>query len=449
MMSVADGSQDDLPVAESEMDPAADARTFSSMRILVVTQYFWPESFRITEVVQTLRAMECDVTVLTGQPNYPEGRTFAGYRATSCGVQQHPSDGFDIYRVPQVPRGGGSGLRLALNYVSFILSACTFGLWLLRGRRVDVVFVYAPSPILQAIAGIVVAKVKRCAVVTWVQDLWPESLAITGFIRNRHVLEIVRRLVRWIYRHNDLLLVQSRSFVEPVRKLAGKTHVIYFPNPGELAFDTISVTQSPLNLGGGFNVIFAGNLGTVQALDTVLDAAEMLLEMPEVKIVLVGSGSRSAWLESEIESRDLRNVHLVGRFPATVMPSIMAQASALLISLARNSTLSQTVPAKLQAYFAAGKPVIASMDGEGAAIVREANAGIACPAEDSAALADAIRTMSALSPTVLGQYGSAARGHYERHFHPKALAKTLAEHFLESMRRDQRGTGPSISPTER
>ncbi len=438
-----------VPVAESEMDPAIDARTFSSMRILVVTQYFWPESFRITEVVQTLLGLECDVTVLTGQPNYPEGKTFAGYRATGCGVQRHPSEGFDIYRVPQVPRGGGSGLRLALNYVSFILSACTFGLWLLRGKKVDVVFVYAPSPILQVIAGIVVAKVKGCAVVTWVQDLWPESLAVTGFVQNRHLLGMVRRVVRWIYQHNDLLLVQSRSFVEPVQSLAGGTHVIYYPNPGELAFDRSPVTLSPLALDGGFNVVFAGNLGTVQALDTVLDAAEMLLDVPRLKIVLVGSGSRSAWLESQIADRGLHNVRLAGRFPPDVMPSILAQASALLVSLARNSTLSQTVPAKIQAYLAAAKPVIASLDGEGAAIVREAKAGITCPAEDSLALADAIRTMSALSPTVLGQYGVAARSYYERHFHPKVLAKTLAGCFWELMRRDQRETSRSISRTDR
>ena len=198
------------------------------------------------------------MTVLTGQPNYPEGKTFAGYRATGCGVQRHPSEGFDIYRVPQVPRGGGSGLRLALNYVSFILSACTFGLWLLRGKKVDVVFVYAPSPILQVIAGIVVAKVKGCAVATWVQDLWPESLAVTGFVQNRPMLEMVRRVVRWIYRHNDLLLVQSRSFVEPVQSLAGGTHVIYYPNPGELAFDRSPVTLSPLALDGGLQCGLCG-----------------------------------------------------------------------------------------------------------------------------------------------------------------------------------------------
>ena len=402
------------------------------MKVLVLTQYFWPETFRITEVVQTLRQIGCEVSVLTGQPNYPEGRTFPGYRSVDWGAQRHPS-GFEIFRVPQLPRGRGSGVRLALNYLSFVMAACTFGGWQLRGKQVDVVFVYAPSPILQSIAGVVLARVKRAAVVTWVQDLWPESLEVTGFIRNRRILTAVRWVVRWIYRKNELLLAQSRSFVEAIRPLAGRTPVLYHPNPGELSYDA-PLVPPPLHLRGGFNVVFAGNLGTVQALETVLDAAALLLDVPDVRIVLVGSGSRSDWVQSQVKSRDLHNVQLAGRFPSEAMPSILAQASALLVSLARSPALSQTVPAKVQAYLAAAKPVIASMDGEGAQVVREAEAGIACPAEDSTALANAIRTLFLSSPESLQAYGASARRYYDLHFHPTLLARRLAEHFESLVR---------------
>lgn len=402
------------------------------MKVLVLSQYFWPESFRITEVVQTLRRIGCDVSVLTGQPNYPEGTTFPGYRWLGWGAQRHPS-GFDIFRVPQLPRGRGSGVRLALNYLSFIIAACTFGGWQLRGKRVDVVFVYAPSPILQSIAGIVLARFKRAVVVTWVQDLWPESLEVTGFIRSRQALSAMRRVVRWIYRKNELLLAQSRSFVEAIRPLAGNTPVLYHPNSGELSYDAPPLSP-PLHLEVGFNVVFAGNLGTVQALETVLDAAALLLDVPAVRIVLVGSGSRSEWLQSQVKSRGLHNVQLPGRFPSEAMPSILAQASVLLVSLARSPALSQTVPAKVQAYLAAAKPVIASMDGEGAQVVREAGAGIACPAEDSNALANAIRTLSGSSPEALRAYGTSARRYYDLHFHPMLLARRLAEHFENLIR---------------
>ena len=185
---------------------------------------------------------------------------------------------------------------------------------------------------------------------------------------------------------------------------------------------------------GGFNVVFAGNLGTVQALETVLDAAALLLDVPDVRIVLVGSGSRSDWVQSQVKSRDLHNVQLAGRFPSEAMPSILAQASALLVSLARSPALSQTVPAKVQAYLAAAKPVIASMDGEGAQVVREAEAGIACPAEDSTALANAIRTLFLSSPESLQAYGASARRYYDLHFHPTLLARRLAEHFESLVR---------------
>jgi len=336
---------------------------------------------------------------------------------------------------------------LALNYLSFVLAASALGPWLLRAQRVDVVFVYAPSPILQAIAGVVLARIKRAAVVTWVQDLWPESLAITGFVRSRYALAVVRSVVRWIYQKNDLLLAQSHAFVESIRSLAGDTQVVYHPNPGEPSYDIPPTSEPPLVLERAFNVVFAGNLGTVQALDTVLDAAQLLLNAPDVRIVLIGSGSRSEWLMSQVASRNLHNVQVVGRFSTEAMPSILAQASALLVSLARSPALSQTVPAKVQAYLAAAKPVIASMDGEGAQIVREAGAGIACPAEDPSALAEAIRTLSLCPPDALRAYGASARSYYERHFHPTLLAQRLVGHF-DGLVRGGLTAGHAIGPRD-
>ena len=354
------------------------------MKLLVVSQYFWPETFRITEVVESLRDIGHDVTVLTGHPNYPDGVTFAGYSALSLGTQIR--NGLTIHRVPLLPRGRGSAIRLLLNYLSFIVSAVAFGPWLLRGRRFDAVLVYGVSPILQAIPAIWIARIKGAGLATWVQDLWPESLSATGFIQNSKILGIVSAMVRWIYRRNDLLLVQSQAFVEPVRQMAGRTSVIYHPNPGELAFSTTRTdpSSSSLQLKLGFNVVFAGNLGTVQSLDTLLAAAQILRDEHDVRFVLVGSGSRSEWLQLEALRLGLKNVQLTGRFPPSDMPNILAQASVLLVTLTRNPMISQTVPSKIQAYLAAGRPIIASMDGEGARIVLEAEAGVACPAERGA-----------------------------------------------------------------
>lgn len=400
------------------------------MRVLILSQHFWPETFRINEVAESLIAAGCEVTVLTGQPNYPEGRIFDGYRAGAMTVEQQPA-GYDIHRVPLVPRGPGGARRLVANYLSFLCAATVLGPWTLRGKSFDVIFVYGTSPILQAIAGIPLKWIKRAALVTWVQDLWPQSLEVTGFVRNRRLLGAVATVVRWIYRRNDLLLVQSHAFATAVAPMAGRTPVEYHPNPGELAFSQPPAAEAPaLTLPPGFNVVFAGNFGTVQALDTIVEAAAQLQAThPQVRIVMVGSGGRGPWLESEIQRRGLGNILLAGRFPPDAMPGILEQASAVLVTLNRGEILSQTIPSKVQAYLASGRPIIAALDGEGARVVQEAGAGLAVPAEAASALADGIRTLHDLSPAERAAMGDAGRRYYRHHFSPDVLAARLVARF--------------------
>lgn len=411
------------------------------MRVLILSQYFWPETFIINTLVDALEAAGAQVTVLTGQPNYPDGVVFAGYRASSIRRERYGRT-TDVFRVPIVPRARGSAIRLASNYLSFVLSASILGPWLLRGRRIDVVFVYAPSPIVQSIPGMVLKRFKGAKLVTWVQDLWPQSLESTGFVRNRFLLALVEGMVRWIYRGNDQLLGQSNAFVAAIQTLAGKTPVEYFPNPGESAFTEADEHPKPeLVLPSGFNVVFAGNLGTVQALDTVLDAATMLHAEPEVRFVLMGSGSRSRWLVEEIARRDLTNVLLPGRFEPSSMPGILSQAAALLVSLKRGEILSQTIPAKVQAYLASGRPILASLDGEGGELVIAAGAGFASPAEDARSLADNVLRLKQLSTEERRHMGDAGRRFYDRHFRPRVLAERLLGRF-----RDLVGNDPLALP---
>ncbi|WP_309680834.1 glycosyltransferase family 4 protein [Polaromonas sp.] len=405
------------------------------MKVLVLSQHYWPETFRINEVVESLQQAGCSVSVLTGQPNYPDGAIFPDYRAMGMGPQLHEA-GYMIYRVPVSPRRQGRAMQLISNYLSFLVSASLVGPWLLRGQHFDVIFVYGISPILQAIPGVVLKRFKRAALVTWVQDLWPQSLQATGFVRDRRILALVGGVVRWIYRHSDLLLVQSRGFVSVVQAMASKTPIEYHPNPGELAFGQALPAGAPaFRLDPGFNVVFAGNMGTVQALDTLLQAAELLLPHLNVRLVLVGSGSRSEWLRQQIAQRGLLNVHLPGRFEPEDMPGILAQASALLVSLTSGPILSQTVPSKVQAYLAAGRPIIASLDGEGARVVEEAGAGLACPAEDAPALAQVILRLRAMPEAELKRMGDSGRRYYQQHFEPTMLAKRLVQHFEKLVRR--------------
>lgn len=399
------------------------------MRVLILSQHSWPETFRINEVAHSLREAGCSVEVLTGQPNYPDGVLFPGYRAFSMGCEDF--DGIPVHRVPLMPRGRPGALRLIGNYLSFIASASLVGPWALRGRPYDLIFVYGTSPILQAIAALVLRLFKQCPVAVWVQDLWPQSLQVTGYVNNPRVLSVVAAVVSWIYRRSDLLLVQSNSFVSSVAPMAGRTPVEVHPNPGERAFQRGPQGTAALTLAPGFNVVFAGNLGTVQALDTVIAAAAMLRDEPQVRFVLIGSGSRGDALQAETARLGLDNVQFVGRFPPEAMPGLLVQASALLVSLSHDEILAQTIPSKVQAYLAAGRPVIASLDGEGARVVEQAGAGVTCPAEDAGALAGAVRQLLHSSPDVLQQMGRRGRIYYEAHFDPATLAQRLARRFKQ------------------
>jgi glycosyltransferase involved in cell wall biosynthesis len=395
------------------------------MRLLVISQHFWPESFRINTFVDALEGAGAQVTVLTGQPNYPGGVVFPGYRALSI-KRERFGVATDVFRVPLVPRARANAIRLAANYVSFVVTASLLGPWLLRGRRFDAILVYAPSPIVQAIPGMVLKRIKGAKLVTWVQDLWPQSLEVTGYVKNKSLLSIAEKVVRWIYRGNDRLMGQSRAFVTAIRPMAGATPVEYFPNPGEVV-STTTVADGPaaLVLPSGFNIVFTGNLGTVQALETILGAASLLADDRDVRFVLVGSGSRSPWLVEEVARRGLANVILPGRFEPQAIGGILAQAAALLVTLNKSETLSQTIPSKIQSYLAAGRPILAALDGEGASLVTMAGAGLASPAEDEKTLADNVRRLKQLSAEERTEMGDAGRKYYDLHFQPRVLAEQL------------------------
>lgn len=394
------------------------------MKILIVGQHYWPESFRITEVAESLSRAGCTVTVLTGQPNYPTGKTFPGYSAAR--ILRETKEGVGIYRVPQFPRGAGKAWQLISNYLSFVVFSLVLGPWLLRGLRFDAVLVYAPGPILQALPGILIGRIKGAAVCTWIQDLWPESLEVTGFVRNPRLLRAIAVLVRWVYRHNDLLLVQSQAFMAKVKPMAGSVPVAYHPNPGELPAAQSGLNEDTgIKLAAEFNILFAGNLGAAQALETILDAAEITKDAHGLRWVIVGSGRRAQWLADEIQRRQLTQVQLTGWVDPHKMPALLAQASVLLVTLNRSPIMSLTVPTKIQAYLAAGRPIIASIDGEGARVVTEAAAGLACPAQDALALAAAARDLLHRTPEALDRFGLAGRRYYETNFDPDVLTGRL------------------------
>lgn len=399
------------------------------MKVLVVTQYFWPESFRINDVVRSLVERGVKVDVLTGKPNYPEGAVFPGYRAWGCQTEQLL--GATVYRLPIAARGKDSALRLVFNYLSFVISGLLLGPWLLRRQRYDVVFVYGVSPILQAIPALFIAWLKRLKVIVWVQDLWPESLEATGYIRNQRVLGWVEQVVRLIYRHTDLLLVQSRGFEERVSALAPGKPVVYYPNSVESMFCHPPDVPLPIvpALDDGFAVVFAGNVGVGQAVEVIVEAADLLKNNPTIRFVVFGQGSRWDWMREQVQLRGLTNLHLPGRYPIETMPGLMQKASALLVSLADQPIFAATVPNKVQAYMAVGRPILACLNGEGARLVAEAGAGLTVPAEDAQGLATAVLRLYQMPVDERAELGANGRRYFKEHFDHEQLTDQLIDHF--------------------
>ncbi|MDH0382068.1 glycosyltransferase family 4 protein [Comamonas aquatica] len=399
------------------------------MKILLLTQYFWPESFIINDVVRTLEEQGHEVVVLTGKPNYPNGDIYEGYKAFGIQSERYLNR-VEVLRVPLFPRGNGKAKNLILNYLSFVFSGLFFSSWMLRGRKFDVIFVFGLSPIIQVIPAIFLKFIKKTKLIVWVQDLWPESLSATGFVRNKKILSAIGFLVRGIYFYCDKLLVQSRGFIEAVSKYSEREKIYYYPN--SIRHDVLDVEINlPAELidllSKNFCVVFAGNLGSAQALETLVQAAEYLRDDPCIKLVLIGSGSRSDWLEEQKINRELDNLVLPGRFPMEAMPQIFDKASALLVSLNDAPAFSQTIPSKIQAYLAAGKPIIASINGEGAQVVLEAGAGVVSPAEQVLPLVNNIKYMKRLSISERNAMGESGKEYFDRNFEMKSQVRKLVD----------------------
>jgi colanic acid biosynthesis glycosyl transferase WcaI len=368
------------------------------VRILVVSQYFWPENFRINDLVAELVARGHEVVVLTGLPNYPQGSVFADFRRDRRAFGQFK--GASVVRVPLIPRGTGR-LTLALNYLSFAVCACLLGPWRLRGRRFDAVFAYQVSPVTVGIPAVLLRALKRAPLVFWVLDLWPETLQALGVVRSGIVLRAIGRLVSFIYNRCDLILAQSRSLIPLIAKnCAAASRIEYFPSWAEAIFRTegvvpaVEVPPQP----DSFDVMFAGNLGEAQDVPAILAAAELLRANGRIRWLLVGDGRMAGWTRTEIVRRGLQHcVLMLGKFPVERMPSFYRRASALLVSLRDEPIFAMTIPGKLQSYLAAGVPVLAMLNGEGADVVRRSGAGLTCSAGDSAGLAAAVLELAALS----------------------------------------------------
>lgn len=403
------------------------------MHILIITQYFWPENFKINSLSLELKNKGHKVSVLTGLPNYPAGNFSDGYSFWKNNNETW--NGIKIFRSKLIPRFSGKGLYLFFNYISFALFASLKLLFSLK-EKPDLIFVYEPSPITVGIPAILAKKkFKNIPIFFWVQDLWPDSLKDTGALNNKFILNAVDKLTRYIYKKSDLILVQSEAFTEYIIKQDVPSNKIkYFPNPTEKFYNVTKIEFAYSKLFPiGFNLVFAGNIGEAQSFDTLILAAHKLkyLKYPIFWNIFGDGRAREQISRRVIELNLEENFIFKGSFKPEEMPSLFACADALVVSLKKSKIFSLTIPAKVQSYLACGKPIIGSIDGEGAKIIKQAQAGLVSASENVDNLVANIIQLYNLNEIERASLGLNGRAYFEKEFSMEILIDKL-ENIFES-----------------
>lgn len=394
------------------------------MRVLLVTQYFYPENFKSNDIAFELSKRGYKVTVLTGIPNYPNGKFFKGYGLFRRRIETN--NGVKVYRSFLIPRGKGSGLVLALNYFSFAFSASLWAMFFAIFKRFDCIIVHEPSPITQGIPAIILKKIQRIPLYFWVLDLWPESLSSAGGVTNKRVLSFFESLVRFTYKNSNKILISSKGFEKSIlQKGDFLKKIIYFPNWSEDFNNQHSEQKIPI-LADGFRIMFAGNIGESQDFEAIMQATLLMRNNKDVKWIFVGDGRKKPWVEQFIKDHELQEtVCALGVYPYETMPTFFKNADALLVTLKDEMIFNLTVPAKLQAYMAASRPILAMLNGEGADIIKEANCGYSVDSGDYVNLVKIIKERVLPYRADFESKGSSGYNYFNKHFQKNTCIDNL------------------------
>lgn len=414
-------------------------------RLLLITQWFDPEpTTKGLLFARELSKRGFDVEVVTGFPNYPGGRLYPGYRIR--GIQREVVDGVRITRLPLYPSHNHSRLGRALNYLSFGLAVVAYGL--LGAERPSVMYAYHP-PLTVGIAGTLIRLFRRVPLVLDIQDVWPESLQSTGMIRSRVVLKGIGWLCDLVYRIADQIVVLSPGFKTLLIDRgvpASKLKVIFnWADENAPVHDEMFTLPDNFSKRESFVVLFAGNMGSAQALESAVEAAAKLERSGEsVDFVFLGTGVRIAALKSLAASLRLSNVHFLPPVPMSQVGAYLAAADTLLVHLRRDPLFEITIPSKTQAYLAAGRPIIMAVPGDAAHIIDRSGGGVNATPEDPESLVQAVRTIMSMDPVERVDMGRRGRAFYTSQLSMKAGIDSFAILF-----RSLTSANESSSPTAR
>ncbi len=380
--------------------------------MLLLTQWFDPEpTFKGLVFARELVRQGFDVEVVTGFPNYPGGKVYAGYKIKL--IQREWIDGVQITRLPLYANHDQSAIKRVLNYASFAASALVYGLFM--AKRADVMYAYHP-PLTVGVAASLIRWVHGIPLVYDIQDMWPDTLRATGMLNNPRALALVGRVCDWVYKRVDQLVVLSPGFKRLLVQRGvpeSKIDVIYNWADESALMSPVGVVPAAFPGADRFKVVFAGNMGKAQALDAVLDAAAILQARgSRASLVMLGGGVEVSRLKTRALEMKLENVVFLPPVPMSEVGTVLAAADVLLVHLRKDPLFEITIPSKTQAYMAVGKPLLMAVNGDAVDLVRQANCGLTAESENPQALADAVDAVVEMPADELKTMGKNASSFY-------------------------------------
>lgn len=400
-------------------------------RILIYTNHFYPENFKVNDVAGFLNEEGYDVSVITGIPNYPEGKIKEGYGYFKR--RKESWNGIKVNRLWLIPRGSGSSIRMVLNYISYFISCLFYTFYItIFKKKYDVILVHHTSPIFIAIPPIFYRWIHKPKMILWDLDMWPDTLVAMNILKSKNVIVFIEKIVTWIYKKYDAILIGSRSFADIAKNRVEESKIEYFPNWAEDVFIQNKIVP-PVNeptFPKGFNLMYAGNIGEAQDFKSVFEAIK-LLRGQGINWLIVGDGRWLHKFKTLIKKDKLSNeVYFYGNNPLESMPYFYSKADVMFISLQDRDIFSKTVPAKLQSYMAAGKPILGMMSGEGNKIIKEANCGISVDSGDFEGMAKSVIKLKENSQILL-LYERNSKDFYGCNFSMKDRKKQLIRLILK------------------
>lgn len=404
-------------------------------RILVVGQHFWPEQFRINDIVDFMLDEGYEVDVLCGRPNYPSGQLAEGYTLWNRKIEKYRNA--TVYRSFEIPRGNNSNIRILLNYISFPLTSL-FRVPRLLFKKYDRIFIYQLSPVMMSIAGILLGKLRRISTTMYVLDLWPENLFSVLDVKNGFLRRVATSVSHWHYRRVDKLVALSGRMRAQLVKVTknSEDRIIVIPQVAEKLYETpISDPGLELRFAPTFNVLFTGNISPAQSFGTMIDAADMLntAGFKDIRWVIVGDGMSREDVQRKISSRGLTDSFVFeGQHPVSDMPKYTNIADVLVGCLVKSDLLEATVPAKVMSYIASAKPLALAMDGEVQSLINEdIRCGFVGPTEDAAALAENILRVYHSDAAERAAMGDRARDYHFENFERNTVLRRLVDFIFE------------------